>query len=314
MQEKDIENEFIQKLVDLKYTHRTDITDLDALEANFRRKFEALNQVKLTESEFERLLARIVLPDVFACADILRNRTSFERDDGTPLNFALVNIKDWCKNSFEVVSQLRINTLSSHHVYDVVLLLNGVPVVQVELKNLQVSLPLISDVLDSPAENSGFDLLYIGPLKALISDQAMRLKKICREVELPVVPWHGDISQSVKTKAMRNPRGIVLITPESLEALFVRRGLEIPRLFGATRVVVIDELHSVFDSERGVQMRSLLKALSKVEEAVAWPAGEQKASQRRLGGNGRSVVRMSAVEVHFLDQFERRGAMSGQIL
>ncbi|MQQ09513.1 HsdR family type I site-specific deoxyribonuclease [Epibacterium sp. SM1979] len=139
MQEKDIENELIQKLVDLKYTYRTDITDLDALEANFRQKFEALNQVKLTESEFERLLERIVSPDVFACADILRNRTSFERDDGTPMNFALVNIKDWCKNSFEAVSQLRINTSSSHHVYDVVLLLNGVPVVQVELKNLQVS-------------------------------------------------------------------------------------------------------------------------------------------------------------------------------
>lgn len=134
-------------------------------------------------------------------------------------------------------------------------------------------LPLVSEVLDNPAETSGFDLLYIGPLKALISDQAMRLKEICREAELPVVPWHGDISQSVKTKAMRNPKGILLITPESLEALFVRRGLEIPRLFGATRAVVIDELHSVLDSERGVQMRSLL---TRLEIAI-------KRSIRRVG-------------------------------
>jgi ATP-dependent helicase Lhr and Lhr-like helicase len=122
-------------------------------------------------------------------------------------------------------------------------------------------LPLISQVLDAPVEESGFDLLYIGPLKALITDQARRLEDICRETELPVTPWHGDISSSVKSRAMKRPKGILLITPESLEALFIRRGLEIPRLFGATRAVVIDELHSVLDSERGVQMRSLLTRL-----------------------------------------------------
>ncbi|MBM1457923.1 DEAD/DEAH box helicase, partial [Sulfitobacter mediterraneus] len=117
--------------------------------------------------------------------------------------------------------------------------------------------PLISRVLDEPAEGGGFDVLYIGPLKALITDQAGRLEGICQEAELPVVPWHGDVSQSVKTRAMKNPKGILLITPESLEALFVRRGLEVARLFGATRAVVIDELHTVLDSERGLQLRSL---------------------------------------------------------
>ena len=121
--------------------------------------------------------------------------------------------------------------------------------------------PLISQVLDAPSEHDGFDLLYIGPLKALITDQAGRLEDICREAELPVVPWHGDISQSVKSRALKTPRGILLITPESLEAMFIRRGLEIPKLFGATRAVVIDELHSVLDSERGIQMRSLLNRL-----------------------------------------------------
>lgn len=121
--------------------------------------------------------------------------------------------------------------------------------------------PLISQVLDAPAEGGGFDLLYIGPLKALITDQAGRLEGICQEAELPVVPWHGDVSQAIKTRAMKNPKGILLITPESLEALFVRRGLEIARLFGATRAVVIDELHTVLDSERGVQLRSLLTRL-----------------------------------------------------
>ena len=70
---------------------------------------------------------------------MLREMNSFTRDDGTPLNYTLVNIKDWCKNTFEVVNQLRINTDNSHHRYDVLLLINGVPVVQIELKTLGIN-------------------------------------------------------------------------------------------------------------------------------------------------------------------------------
>ncbi len=122
-------------------------------------------------------------------------------------------------------------------------------------------LPLISAVLDEPAEIPGFALLYIGPLKALINDQTQRLEDICCDIDLPVFPWHGDVSQSVKKRATKSPHGILLITPESLEAMFIRRGLELTRLFGATRAVVIDELHSLLDSERGVQLHSLLTRL-----------------------------------------------------
>ncbi len=128
--------------------------------------------------------------------------------------------------------------------------------------------PLISQVLDDSAQAAGFDLLYIGPLKALITDQAGRLEEVCREVELPVTPWHGDVSASVKSRAVKAPKGILLITPESLEALFIRRGLEIPRLFGATRAIIIDEMHTVLDTERGVQLRSLL---TRMELAVGRP-------------------------------------------
>lgn len=118
--------------------------------------------------------------------------------------------------------------------------------------------PLISQVLGDEELQSGFDILYIGPLKALISDQARRLSDICEQTGLPVVPWHGDISSSVKTKARKNPAGIVLITPESLEALFVRRGAEIPRLFSKTKAIVIDELHTMLGTERGMQLQSLM--------------------------------------------------------
>jgi type I restriction enzyme R subunit len=134
-----IERDLIAKLADLKYTYRHDIRDRAALEKNFREKFEALNRVHLTDSEFQRLLDQITTPDVFAAAHTLRERNGFERDDGTPLNYTLVNIRDWCKNSFEVVNQLRVNTDNSHQRYDVILLINGVPVVQIELKSLGIS-------------------------------------------------------------------------------------------------------------------------------------------------------------------------------
>lgn len=139
MTELEIEKALIKKLGELKYTYRPDIRSREALEQNFRQKFEELNRVNLLDSEFARLLDQLVTPDVFTAACTLRERNSFEREDGTPLNYTLVNIKDWCKNSFEVVNQLRMNTKSSYHRYDVLLLLNGVPVVQIELKTLTIS-------------------------------------------------------------------------------------------------------------------------------------------------------------------------------
>jgi type I restriction enzyme R subunit len=139
VKEEHIEYGFIGKLQNLKYEYRDDIRDRAALERNFREKFEALNRVKLTEAEFARLLDEIVTPDVYTAAKTLRSVNAFTRDDGTPLNYSLVNIKDWCKNHFEVIHQLRINTDYSHHRYDVILLINGVPCVQIELKTLGVN-------------------------------------------------------------------------------------------------------------------------------------------------------------------------------
>ena len=139
VREEHIEYGFIGTLQKLKYEYRPDITDRATLEANFREKFEALNRVHLTDAEFARLLDEIVTPDVFIASKTLRSINSFTRDDGTPLNYTLVNIKDWCKNTFEVVNQLRINTDNSHHRYDVILLINGVPCVQIELKTLGIS-------------------------------------------------------------------------------------------------------------------------------------------------------------------------------
>jgi type I restriction enzyme R subunit len=139
MTEQEIETSLLDRLKELKYSYRSDINNRSALENNFRAKFEDLNRVKLTDGEFARLLDEIITPDVFAAAKILRSINAFSRDDGTPLNYSLVNLKDWCKNHFEVINQLRINTDNSHHRFDVILLINGVPVVQIELKGLGIN-------------------------------------------------------------------------------------------------------------------------------------------------------------------------------
>src|SRR5581483_898163 len=97
--ERQLEQSLIEKLLDLKYEHRTDIRDRAALEQNFREKFQALNHVRLTDGEFHRFLDEVINPDVFAAAQTLRSRNSFTRDDGTPLNYMLVNVDDWCKNT-----------------------------------------------------------------------------------------------------------------------------------------------------------------------------------------------------------------------
>lgn len=139
IKEHQIEENFIRQLTELKYNYRPDIVDRKTLEQNFKAKFETLNRVHLSESEFLRLREEIINPDVFTASKMLRERNYFQREDGTPLHYTLVNIKDWCKNDYEVINQLRINTENSNHRYDVILLINGLPVVQIELKKIDIS-------------------------------------------------------------------------------------------------------------------------------------------------------------------------------
>ncbi len=139
VKEHQIEKNLINQLIALKYTHQPDIIDRKTLEQNFKAKFETLNRVRLSDSEFLRLREEIIEPDVFNASKKLRELQYFQREDGTPLHYTLVNNKDWCKNDFEVISQLRMNTENSNQRYDIILLINGLPVVQVELKRLDVS-------------------------------------------------------------------------------------------------------------------------------------------------------------------------------
>lgn len=103
--------------------------------------------------------------------------------------------------------------------------------------------------------------LYIGPLKALINDQFQRLDRLCDDLEIPVHRWHGDVQAGAKRELLKTPSGVLLITPESLEALFVIQGPQIGRLFGQLDYVVIDELHAFIGNERGRQLQSLMHRL-----------------------------------------------------
>ena len=122
--------------------------------------------------------------------------------------------------------------------------------------------PILSLFAQDPPKSVG--CIYIGPLKALINDQFLRLQPLCEEGGIPVWHWHGDVSQSHKAKLLKHPSGILQITPESLEALLLHKHMAIPRLFGDLRFVVIDEVHSLLRGDRGGQTLCLIQRLSRL--------------------------------------------------
>lgn len=140
-------------------------------------------------------------------------------------------------------------------------------------------------------------VLYIGPLKALINDQFARLQDLLRDRGIPVWPWHGDISSSVKKKALRTCRGIVQITPESLEALLMNHTGDARRLFSDLRFVVIDELHALLGADRGLQVMCLLERLERLTGCSPRRVGLSATLNDYLpamallaGGSGRETV------------------------
>lgn len=123
-------------------------------------------------------------------------------------------------------------------------------------------LPVLSKI--ATEADGSVRALYVGPLKALINDQFGRVEELCTHLEVPVHRWHGDVSASAKAKLVERPSGVLLITPESLESLFVNRSSKLPALFGGLRFVVIDELHAFLDNERGLHLRSLLTRVGRL--------------------------------------------------
>jgi ATP-dependent helicase Lhr and Lhr-like helicase len=117
-------------------------------------------------------------------------------------------------------------------------------------------LPIFSKLLQDP--QPGIRVLGLSPLKALINDQHRRLSELGETLNITVTPWHGDISSGLKQRLLKHPSGMILMTPESLEALLARRGSELPALLQHLSYIVIDEMHAFIGSERGCQLQSLM--------------------------------------------------------
>lgn len=123
-------------------------------------------------------------------------------------------------------------------------------------------LPLLTEAAGS--EGEGLRILYVSPLKALINDQHRRLETLCERLELPLTRWHGDAPQGPKKRLVRAPAGVALITPESIEALLLRRPADAARLFQGVRAVIVDELHAFLHGPRGLHLASLLRRLDQI--------------------------------------------------
>ena len=131
-------------------------------------------------------------------------------------------------------------------------------------KTEAVFLPIISKLLQTPFP-SGYSILYLSPLKALINDQFRRLTDICGDLGIPVTPWHGDVSNTMKNSSFQQPRGILIITPESLESVLMHRNDRLKAAFSSLQYIVIDEIHS-FGKKAGIS----IKPGTAVEELIPY--------------------------------------------
>jgi len=123
-------------------------------------------------------------------------------------------------------------------------------------------LPILTELYNHPSKSVG--ILYISPLKALINDQFKRLEQMLLDSNIPVTKWHGDASQTQKQRLIKNPEGLLQITPESLESLLTNKRGACLSLFSDLRFVVIDEVHSFMRDVRGLQLLCMLERLKQL--------------------------------------------------
>lgn len=122
-------------------------------------------------------------------------------------------------------------------------------------------LPVLTQLTEDPPASVG--VLYIAPIKALINDQFLRLNDLLKEADIPVWHWHGDVPGSHKQKMIKNPSGVLQITPESLESLLINKNRDLVRIFGDLRFVIIDEVHAFMGTDRGIQVLCQLERLQR---------------------------------------------------
>ena len=140
-------------------------------------------------------------------------------------------------------------------------------------KTEAVFFPILTQLCEEKQKTPGVSVLYIAPLKSLINDQFSRMEELLDMSGIPVYHWHGDVGASHKAKLLKDPSGILQITPESMESMLINRSNDLPRLFGGLRYVIIDEIHALIGSDRGSQV---LCQLSRLQQQLGF-------APRRIG-------------------------------
>lgn len=161
-------------------------------------------------------------------------------------------------------------------------------------KTEAVFFPIITDMTESPANS--VEVLYIAPLKSLINDQFYRIETLLLDSGIPVHHWHGDVSQSHKKKLLEEPRGILQITPESLESMLINRASDIIRIFGGLKYIIIDEIHTLMSADRGNQVICQLDRLDRIlgtsprRIGLSATIGNIDNAKKWLAGNSKRAV------------------------
>ena len=162
--------------------------------------------------------------------------------------------------------------------------------------------PVLTKLHENPVKSIG--VIYISPLKALINDQFERLNGLLEESHIPVWPWHGDIPQSIKKRALKERQGVLQITPESLESMLMRHPGDAARLFSDLRFVVIDEIHVLMGTDRGLQVLCLLSRLGKLARCnprrigLSATLSDYESAMRFMAGGTERKVQIVGLRMH----------------
>lgn len=155
----------------------------------------------------------------------------------------------------------------------------------------------------------GIQVLYISPLIALINDQFYRIEELCKYLDVTVTKWHGEANQTLKNRILKQPSGILLITPESLEAMYVNKPYNIKLLFSNLKYVVVDEIHSFIGTDRGTQLKSILSRLQNINNktfsivGLSATIGDYNEAKRFTGDEANTKVLLDRATKEMIVQF-----------
>jgi ATP-dependent Lhr-like helicase len=141
--------------------------------------------------------------------------------------------------------------------------------------------------------------LYVCPIRALLNNQEPRIQQYARMVGLEAFKWHGDVAATAKARFIREPKHLLMITPESLEVMLISQKADARALFAGLSAVIIDEIHAFAADDRGAHLVSILERLSRFcgrdiqriglsatvgnpDEIGRWLHGSSKRAYRRI--------------------------------